>query len=253
MGSTPALRASALFLLASAFAVGCEVKATGAPDGSASQCRIDTDVLCPGNFVGYSCQGDSKPAPACGAGTLEFDGEVGYCCEVQDTGTCGVDPAVRCTDGSTGYSCTGGVLPNAVDPTLACGQSVAGPNAEELYCCVGAGSTSSCAADASVAGCADGSYGWSCGGTDSPAQGNPSLVCSAATPGDNGSSLYCCISFDSSTGSCVSDANVTGCTGNSAGFSCTGADAPDQTQPSLVCSTGTPGPNDELFYCCSTS
>ncbi|MEI9954334.1 MAG: hypothetical protein WDO74_36530 [Pseudomonadota bacterium] len=192
MGSTPALRANVLLLLAWTFATGCD----GTNGSDASPCRIDTDVLCPGNFVGYSCQSEAKPSPTCGPGTHESDGEIGYCCEVQNTGRCEVDASAGCTDGSTGYSCSAGVQPHATEPSLACSAGVAGPNADERYCC---------------------------------------------------------IRFNGSAGSCTANAIVAGCTVNSYGFSCTETDTPDQTQTSLLCSSATTGPNDELLYCCSTS
>jgi hypothetical protein len=94
MGEIQPVRA--LLLLALTLATGCGVST------EARQCRIDTAVLCPGDFVGYSCQGESKPSPTCGAGTLEDDGEIGYCCAVQNGGTCVVDAGAGCTDGSTG-------------------------------------------------------------------------------------------------------------------------------------------------------
>jgi len=81
MTSIFARRASVLLLLAWPFAAACGSDTNGA---NVSACRIDTDVVCPGNFVGYSCQGKSKPSPSCGAGTLESDGETGYCCGVKE-------------------------------------------------------------------------------------------------------------------------------------------------------------------------
>jgi len=77
---TPASRLSGMLF---AFSVACGPSATGTSNAHASQCRIDTDVFCPGNFVGYSCQGEAKPPGMCSDGTLEFDGEIGYCCEAQ--------------------------------------------------------------------------------------------------------------------------------------------------------------------------
>jgi hypothetical protein len=249
MASTPALRASALLFLAWSFVTGCTINTN---DTSASDCRIDSAVLCSGNFVGYSCDGEIKPPLTCGAGTTEADGETGYCCGVQGANSCNVDTAAGCTDGSTGYSCIGGVLPSSSDPTLACGAGVAGPNGDALYCCIGI-TSNTCAPDASVTGCTGGSYGFSCTASDTPTQGNPALDCSTPAAGENGSSLYCCIDFNESTGSCKPDASVVGCTGNSFGFSCTSSDTPDQTQTSLVCSTATAGPNNELLYCCSNN
>ncbi len=249
MGLLPAWRASALLLLALVFSAGCTVETN---DANATECRIDGAVQCGGNFVGYSCQGDRKPSLDCGAGTTETDGEIGYCCGVGATSACTVDTAAGCSDGSTGYSCTNGVLPNESDPSQTCGQGVAGPNGDALYCCI-TGTTSSCAADASVVGCTGGSSGFSCTSADTPSQGNPALACSSPTPGEAGSLLYCCIGLTGSTGSCAPDSSVVGCTGNSFGFSCTSTDTPDQTQTSLVCSTATSGPDNDLLYCCSST
>jgi hypothetical protein len=243
------VRASALCVLAWAFASGCTVNAN---DSNATQCRIDSNVLCTGNFVGYSCQGDRQPSLDCGAGTVEADGETGYCCGVGATSQCVVDDLAGCGDGSTGYSCTNGVLPSATDPSLSCGAGVTGNDGDELYCCI-AGTASSCARDMTVAGCTGGSLGYSCTSIDTPTQSNPLLDCSTPTPGVDGSSLYCCIGFSSTAGSCAPDASVAGCAANSYGFSCTSTDTPDQTQPALVCSTATQGPNGELLYCCSST
>ena len=248
MSLLPALRASAVLFVGWVFASGCTVK-NG--DSSTDECRVDSGVQCTtANTVGYSCDGALQPSLNCGAGITEPDGETGYCCTAQTTESCVVDNAAGCTDGSTGYSCTGAVAPNSSDPSLSCGSGVTQPDGEVLYCCVGLTSTS-CVADASVAGCTGGSYGYSCSGSDTPTQGNQNLDCSAPATTGNGSLLYCCIEFSSNTGSCAPDASVAGC-GNSYGFSCTGTDTPDQTRP-LTCSTATAGPNNELLYCCSNN
>jgi hypothetical protein len=190
MRSTSALAASGSLLLAWSFATGCTVSATGSGDSRASQCRIDTDVICPGDFVGYSCQGESKPSPSCGAGTLQSDGEIGYCCGVSPAAACVVDTSVSCTPDASGYSCTGGVRPDATDQSLVCSTGVLGPSADERYCCIGV--TGTCAADPNITGCAAGSHGFSCTGADTPARTQTSLVCSSATRGANNELLYCC-------------------------------------------------------------
>ncbi len=61
MGSTCGPRTTALLLLAWTFTTGCSVSAKATTGSNGGQCRIDAEVLCPGNFVGYSCQGESKP------------------------------------------------------------------------------------------------------------------------------------------------------------------------------------------------
>jgi hypothetical protein len=135
MLSSPAPRASVLLLLVWSFALGCSTSA------NPNQCRVDTDVLCPGDFVGYSCQGESKPSATCGAGTLQSDGETGYCCGVQNPGKCVADTSSGCEGGATGYVCSNGVDPSDSEPSLSCdagGAGGAGQDADEndaRYCC----------------------------------------------------------------------------------------------------------------------
>jgi hypothetical protein len=253
MGSNRAFGVSALLLFAWAFATGCTVNAA-----STTQCNVDAGVSCMGNSVGYSCQGDARPpqndsALSCGAGVAEASGETGFCCAVQSSSACTIDNTAGCTDGSTGYSCAGAQSPADSDPTQACGAGVSDNNGNSLYCCVRTAAASSCAPDASVAGCSGGSYGFSCTSTDTPTDGNPALTCSDPTSGPDGASLYCCVGFTQGTSSCTPDSSVVGCTGSSFGFSCTSTDTPDQTQTSLTCSTPAPGPDNEMLYCCSNN
>lgn len=79
------------FLLAW-FAAGCQAAT------DSNQCRLDGEVVCPGNFVGYSCQSASQPGPNCSAGTLEPDGETGYCCAVD---SCPLDSTTAGCAGSS--------------------------------------------------------------------------------------------------------------------------------------------------------
>lgn len=223
---------------------------TNDSNATPTQCRLDSTLGCDTNSVGYSCQGDLKPAAVCGAGSAELDGETGYCCSVG--ATCGAVDGVGCTNGSTGYSCTGSVAPGSEDASLSCGSGVSGQNGDVLYCCYSVAS-SSCSADSSVTGCSGGSYGFSCTSTDTPSQSNASLDCSDPTSGPGGSSLYCCIGFSGSQSSCAADSTVTGCHGGSYGFSCTGSDTPNQTNDTLNCSSPITGPNNELLYCCSNN
>ena len=252
MGFNRALGASALLALAWAFATGCTVNAA-----STTQCSVDAGVVCTGNSVGYSCQGDATPrqdnsALNCGAGVTEADGESGFCCDTQAGTACTIDTTVGCTDGSTGYSCTGAETPTDSDPAQSCGAGVSDNNGNSLYCCITT-ATSSCAPDSTVAGCSGGSFGFSCSSTDTPTDGNPALTCSDATTGPDGASLYCCVGFTPGTSSCMPDSTVAGCSGGSFGFSCTSTDTPDQTQTSLTCSDPTTGPDGEMLYCCSNN
>ncbi len=253
MSFNHALRAAAAVVVVWAFTTGCTVNQV-----STAQCSADAAVACNGNSLGYSCSGEVTPVQdnstlTCGAGVTEADGNIGYCCAVEASSACTIDNSAGCTNGSTGYSCAGAEMPNSSDPTLACGAGVSDASGNTLYCCVSAPAASSCAPDASVAGCTGGSYGFSCSSTDTPSDGNSSLNCSAPTTGDNGASLYCCIGYSQGTSSCAADSSVAGCTGISFGFSCTSTDTPDQAQTSLTCSMPTPGPNNEMLYCCSNN
>jgi hypothetical protein len=66
------------------------------------------------------------------------------------------------------------------------------------------------------------------------------------------SGLAACTSTtnDTSSGSCAPDDTVAGCSSNSSGYSCGADDTPDQTDPSLLCSTPTIDSNGDSLYCC---
>jgi hypothetical protein len=109
--------------------------------------------------------------------------------------TCEPDDAVtmKCTGGN-GYSCTGSDTPDQTDPTLICsvGEALSG-NETGLtgYCCVTAfASTVTCAPDPTVTGCVSPSIGFSCTGSDTPDDGDMTLICSCGV--GTGPTLYCC-------------------------------------------------------------
>lgn len=107
---------------------------------------------------------------------------------------------------------------------------------------------SGCAPDSSVAGCR-GSAGFSCNTNVTPDQLDPTLVCSDGVPGDQGLILYCCVPFQST--SCAPDPTVQNCPGSSLGFSCTGQETPEDTDPTLACGPGALGNAGALLYCCT--
>jgi hypothetical protein len=114
-------------------------------------------------------------------------------CSVTTTSsTCGPDSTVSCAGGA-GYSCTGSDTPDESDSTLICSQGEAGNAGSTIYCCADAfPTTSSCEEDPTVSGCEPPSIGFSCASTDTPTDADPTLNCSAGTPGNAGSTLYCC-------------------------------------------------------------
>jgi hypothetical protein len=105
-----------------------------------------------------------------------------------------------------------------------------------------------CSPDSTVTGCS-GSAGFSCNTTQTPDQLDPRLVCSDGIPGGRGLVLYCCVPFQST--SCAPDPTIQDCPGSSIGFSCTGAQTPEDTDPTLACGPGALGNVGSLLYCCS--
>ena len=213
-------------------------------------CTADTTVTCTtAGATGETCTGGAVPPTAdnCTAGTADSNGDVPYCCGNSSASTCSADSSVTgCTGGATGYSCTGTDTPDATDTSIICSDGVAGTG-DTLYCCATATTPATCMADETVTGCTGQSYGFSCTGSDPPDASDPTLICS--DPVTSGSdSLYCCAT-DTVSSTCMADDTVTGCTGNSYGFSCTGSDAPDASDTSLVCSEGVMTGSDTI-YCC---
>lgn len=109
--------------------------------------------------------------------------------------TCGQDTSVTCSEGGSGYSCSGSDSPDQDDSTLDCSAGVTdGANTD--YCCITITSGSTCSPDSNVEGCASGSYGFSCTGSDTPDTANSSLTCSSGTPGSGETSYCCCTGSD---------------------------------------------------------
>jgi len=105
---------------------------------------------------------------------------------------CAQDSSVAgCQVPATGYSCGNGDNPEQSDSSLVCSDGTLASDGFVLYCCIQF-TSSTCAPDPSVQGCAGSSFGFSCTGTDTPDQADATLVCSSATAGGNGALLYCC-------------------------------------------------------------
>jgi hypothetical protein len=103
---------------------------------------------------------------------------------------CQPDSSVAgCDSPSNGFSCDTTDSPEQTDSSLVC--SAGTPSGGLiLYCCIQF-TSSSCSADPTVQGCTGDSFGFSCTGTDTPDEADPSLNCSSATPA-GGALLYCC-------------------------------------------------------------
>jgi hypothetical protein len=237
--------------------VGCTATITPAGSVGSGSCTAEASVRCQGGSSGFACTGiavpeDAQPALLCSVG-VPNGSFTDYCCTSSSSASCSTDPSLRCSPG-TGYSCSGNVTPEDTDPTLACSSGLGLASGLVGYCCVPGGlpTGSSCAADASVAGCQLGSFGYSCTGTTRPEDVQSTLVCSDGVA--NGSSTdYCCIAGFTST-TCTPDVSIQGCVGASFGFRCTGTASPSATDASLTCSTGTPdAAANTLDYCCQTT
>ncbi len=117
----------------------------------------------------------------------------------------------------------------------------------------GTGTGPSCSLESS-AGCGAGASGYACRGGATPEQSRSGLSCSAGRVSASGATLYCCVDVAFMANTCGPDAAVTGCAQPSIGFSCTSSNRPEQTDPSLLCSTeAVPGPSGSTLYCCSTA
>ena len=163
--------------------------------GSTDSCGADSSVACTDGSTGYSCDGVDTPAEldstlTCGAGVTGVDGELDYCCASTSSGCIADSTVSGCSSDASGYSCTGSEAPSDTDSSLSCSAGTI-DGAETLYCCVALGSGSTCAEDPTVEGCTGSSFGFSCLGSDTPEDADPSLTCSAGTF-DNGETLYCC-------------------------------------------------------------
>jgi hypothetical protein len=192
------------------------------------------------------------PTLLCSDGVLSTGGNVDYCCATLTGGTCGADPTVTGCAVGIGFSCTGSDTPSQDDATLNCSTGVPGNAGSTLYCCCDGDCptepTSTCDYDPTVTGCIVGD-GYSCLGSDTPDEADSTLICSDGSPGNAGSTLYCCLTL--TTGTCGADPTVTGCDDFSVGFSCTGSDTPSQDDPTLDCSTGVPGNAGSTLFCCT--
>jgi hypothetical protein len=120
-------------------------------------------------------------------------------------------------------------------------------------CTITTTSSDSCSMDSTVTGCAQGSSGYSCTGSATPAQSTPSLNCGAGVAGNAMSTLYCCVAAGTTATTCAPDITVSNCAGTSQGYSCSGSDTPAHGYPSLSCGPGAPGDAGSTLYCCTNA
>jgi hypothetical protein len=218
-------------------------------------------VNCGGSSIAFSCQGSGRPdqtnsSLVCSEGAPGNDGDTVYCCAayMPSAGTCAQDTSVQgCGSSSIGFSCSGSDRPDQVNASLVCGNGTSA-GGTTLYCCDTSGTpadtTNACAVDANVV-CASPATGYSCSGSATPPQSDSSLDCGQPTTGSNGETAYCCNqAIAPAPGTCMQDPAVTGCTGSTVGYSCTGTATPADADASLTCSAPAAG-SGATDYCCS--
>ena len=176
---------------------GCTVKNSSA-DGGASSCVANSAVVCT-QGSGWSCDSTSTASPADGnplvcskpIASMSSGDKIEYCCVASTVASgCAEDSTVTaaCKQG-TGFSCTGSATPD--QSSLVCSTGTTSGSATDFCCVPFAQSSSTCTQDSAVMGCQAGSLGFSCTGTDTPAQSNSNLVCSTPTA-SGGKMLFCC-------------------------------------------------------------
>jgi hypothetical protein len=210
----------------------------------------------------YTCTTDALtnydyPTGACDPGTPEPDGSTRFCCAGCDDNNTQCHPGPLM--GGTILSCRG----SSPDPTFYgfCqdqGTSTAGSHD---YCCFGAFDTvpaNHCVADSADVSCTGaGEVGVACSDGVPPDFAGP-FGCSGPTVAAVGSEQfheYCCAP---GAGTCTAGGSLTlpqACSGGAQVHSCTGPERPEQTDPSLACSSyglvGLAGPDAaEVDYCC---
>jgi hypothetical protein len=158
---------------------------------AASTCHQDSAVACTGSRSGYTCTGSDTPAQAasivCEPGKAQGSNTT-YCCGPYTSSACSLTGG--CPDYA--FSCSGTAQPWQSDPSLRCGQGNGGGLGDNtVYCCSvrDPAAPNTCAVDPSI-NCAP-TTGYSCSGSDTPSDDDPSLTCGTPTTAQ-GKSLYCC-------------------------------------------------------------
>jgi hypothetical protein len=160
---------------------------------AASTCQKDSSVACTGSRSGYTCSGADTPAQAaavvCEPGKTQGD-HTTYCCGTYTAPSCTLfTSASGCGDYT--FSCMGTARPFDSDSSLRCGPGSETTSGATLFCCSvrDPAAPSTCTADPTI-NCSP-TMGYSCTGTDTPSDDDPTLVCGTATM-YQGMSLYCC-------------------------------------------------------------
>jgi hypothetical protein len=224
--------------------------------GAADSCTKASGSFSSCTAAGYSCSGTDSPdkstsSLACSIGLPGGAGSTLYCCLTGSFSptTCAPDHTVpACNGDSYGFTCAGSNTPDKIDTSLSCSTvGTAGGSSTHFCCTTGASAPppGPCMQDSTLA-CSSGTVGFSCTGTDAPA--DPALICAAGSPANGGKTGYCCVDYSSSN--CKPQLALQGCAAGSFGFVCSGSSTPSATDPAINCSTGTPGTKGQTLYCC---
>jgi hypothetical protein len=256
-----------------------------APNGScvvnsALDCgfAVDGGAVASGwDLVGYSCNGSKRPddAPTIDQGVPQGlvcadRGAVGdsrnFCCTPGPV-ECALNPVAICAGPEVGYQCRAPSRPEMLNPLVLCHMGIF---EEDLldYCCATPATLvrQQCKEDKG-AGCAGGSYRWSCPKGDRPTEEEYTnseskadfyyLFCSVPTPAPNPAyDLTCCFSqaLVPVSGTCLQDRSVPGCAPGRFGVACYGPDTAEDDFPPLKCDPGVSGLSAEGYpatvYCC---
>ena len=196
--------------------------------------------------VATAVEHGTTTAPDGGTAPVDIAGSFGGFCTkdgTADAGTptvCEQDPVVGCGANGVGYLCLGAASPQSMNPAIMCPQLFIGGSS----CCTLGPAASTCHPDSAVACSTAGRSGYTCTGTDTPAQA-ASVVCESGKAQGDGTTTYCCGTYSSP--SCA----LTGGCGDYT-FSCTGTAHPWDSDRTLRCGPANPSFDGSTnVYCCS--
>lgn len=158
---------------------------------------------------------------------------------------CRLDPNAVCNASTIGFVCPRSISPEA-SQTSSCPLIGNITPTEITACCVLSASASTCTSTGQGS-CSGTETGYSCRGSDTPAQANSNFVCRKG-PSTGGASTYCCSEYHGT--SCQLYPSLSGC-GTLYPLRCAGATPPSSADSMLVCDKGTSSVNDTWLYCCS--
>nr|HEX4316188.1 hypothetical protein [Kofleriaceae bacterium] len=174
------------------------------PPGVPDTCAPIADLPgCDQGSISYTCSADrpddvgsdagkgDTAQLACSTGTAGANGATLFCCLPlsQYHSDCAPVAITGCGQTSVGLRCHATAPPD-IDPSFACSAPTVNSDGTSDYCCNTADVPPECAVDATVT-CSGLGVGYTCAGSATPADGDPTLTCGAGTNGSGGLG-YCC-------------------------------------------------------------